>query len=80
MGKTPPDALKTVDTTRIPPEGTWHTMFAREIYRQRRDDLYRYRRFGGVRIEDVVGITAHGARVLGPDIPKAAATVEAACS
>lgn len=41
MGKTPPDALKTVDTTRIPPEGTWHTMFAPEIYRQRRDRLYR---------------------------------------
>jgi Xaa-Pro aminopeptidase len=43
------------------------------------DKLDPYRRFGGVRIEDVVGIAAHGARVLGPDIPKAAATVEAAC-
>lgn len=43
------------------------------------DKLAPYRRFGGVRIEDVVWITARGGSVLGPVIPKAVATVEAAC-
>jgi Xaa-Pro aminopeptidase len=43
------------------------------------DKLGPYRRFGGIRIEDVVRITAHGGNVLGPVIPKAIATIEAAC-
>jgi Xaa-Pro aminopeptidase len=44
------------------------------------DKLEPYRRLGGIRIEDVVHITASGGRVLGPVIPKAIATVEAACA
>jgi hypothetical protein len=44
------------------------------------DKLEPYRRLGGIRIEDVVHITANGGRVLGPVIPKAIATVEAACA
>jgi Xaa-Pro aminopeptidase len=36
--------------------------------------------FGGVRIEDDVLVTATGARVLGPRIPKTIEEVEAACS
>lgn len=44
------------------------------------EKLAPYRRFGGIRIEDVVLISPEGARVLGPVIPKAAATVEAACA
>ena len=44
------------------------------------EKLAPYRGFGGVRIEDVILITADGARVLGPVIPKTAATVEAACA
>lgn len=43
------------------------------------DKLGPYRRFGGIRIEDVVRITARGGNVLGPVIPKAIATIEAAC-
>ena len=43
------------------------------------DKLAPYRRFGGIRIEDVVRITARGGNVLGPIIPKAIATIEAAC-
>jgi len=42
------------------------------------DKLEPYRRFGGLRIEDVVRVTPEGGRVLGPVIPKAVATVEAA--
>ena len=44
------------------------------------DKLESYRRFGGIRIEDVVHVTSQGSRVLGPIIPKASATIEAACS
>jgi Xaa-Pro aminopeptidase len=44
------------------------------------EKLSSYRALGGVRIEDVVLITAEGARILGPAIPKAAGTVEAACA
>jgi Xaa-Pro aminopeptidase len=44
------------------------------------DKLVPYRRFGGIRIEDVIHVTPHGSRLLGPVIPKAAATVEAACA
>lgn len=43
------------------------------------DKLDPYRGFGGIRIEDVVCITARGCRRLGPVIPKAIATLEAAC-
>ena len=40
--------------------------------------LSRYRRFGGIRIEDDVLVTPKGARVLGPPIPKSIREVEAA--
>jgi Xaa-Pro aminopeptidase len=53
-------------------EGRWSDFIAF-------DKLAVYRNFGGIRIEDVVQITPHGGRVLGPVIPKAVATVEAAC-
>ena len=53
-------------------EGRWSDFIAF-------DKLAGYRKFGGIRIEDVVQITPHGGRVLGPVIPKAVATVEAAC-
>lgn len=43
------------------------------------DKLVPYRRFGGIRIEDVIRITTRGGSVMGPVIPKAIATVEAAC-
>lgn len=43
------------------------------------DKLAPFRRFGGIRIEDVIRITTRGGSVLGPVIPKAIATVEAAC-
>lgn len=43
------------------------------------DKLDPYLCFGGIRIEDVIRITTRGGRVLGPVIPKAIATVEAAC-
>jgi len=43
------------------------------------DKLNAYRRFGGIRIEDVIHITPQGSRFLGPVIPKSTATVEAAC-
>ena len=43
----------------------------------RYDRLDRYRRFGGIRIEDDVLITATGHRVLGPGIPKTVAELEA---
>jgi len=43
------------------------------------DKLAAYRRFGGIRIEDVIHITPQGSRFLGPAIPKSTATVEAAC-
>ena len=42
------------------------------------DRLERFRAFGGIRIEDNVVVTAGGARVLGPGIPKTIAEVEAA--
>jgi Xaa-Pro aminopeptidase len=54
-------------------EGRWASFIAF-------DKLEPYRRFGGIRIEDVVRITPDGGRVLGPVIPKAAATIEAACA
>ncbi|MGD9307740.1 MAG: aminopeptidase P family protein [Desulfosarcina sp.] len=41
--------------------------------------LEAYLNFGGVRIEDDVLITATGASVLGPPIPKSVAAVEACC-
>jgi Xaa-Pro aminopeptidase len=50
---------------------------------QRHDRFINYDRvedflgLGGVRIEDDVLITADGSRILGPDIPKAPAEVEA---
>lgn len=53
-------------------EGRWFDFIAF-------DKLAAYRKFGGIRIEDVVQITPHGGRVLGPVIPKAVATLEAAC-
>jgi Xaa-Pro aminopeptidase len=43
------------------------------------EKLAAYRRFGGIRIEDVIHITPHGSRLLGPVIPKSTATLEAAC-
>ena len=43
------------------------------------DKLAPYRGFGGIRIEDVIHITPHGSRLLGPVIPKSTAPVEAAC-
>ncbi len=43
----------------------------------RYDRLDRYRRFGGIRIEDDVLITATGHRVLGPGIPKTVTELEA---
>jgi Xaa-Pro aminopeptidase len=43
------------------------------------DKLSAYRRFGGIRIEDVIHIMPRGSRFLGPMIPKSAATLEAAC-
>ena len=42
------------------------------------DKLEAFRNFGGVRIEDNVIVTAQGARVLGPGIPKTVAEVESA--
>ena len=54
-------------------EGRWSSFIAFE-------KLKPYRRLGGIRIEDDVLVTPEGARVLGPVIPKAAATVEAACA
>ncbi len=42
------------------------------------DAVEAYRGFGGIRIEDDVLVTARGARVLGPGIPKAPDEVEAA--
>jgi len=42
------------------------------------DKLHAWRSFGGCRIEDDVLVTASGARVLGPGIPKTVAEVEAA--
>jgi Xaa-Pro aminopeptidase len=53
-------------------EGRWSDFIAF-------DKLAAYRNFGGIRIEDVVQITPHGGHVLGPVIPKAVATLEAAC-
>ena len=44
------------------------------------DRLEAYRDFGGIRIEDDVLVTATGARVLGPPIPKTIEEVEAAAS
>jgi Xaa-Pro aminopeptidase len=44
-------------------------------YRQ----LASYLDFGGVRVEDDVLVTAGGATVLGPPIPKSVAQVEACC-
>ena len=44
------------------------------------DALARHMDFGGVRIEDDVLITEHGARVLGPPIARTVAEVEAACA
>ena len=43
------------------------------------DKLAAYRKFGGIRIEDVIHITPRGSRFLGPVIPKSIATLEAAC-
>jgi Xaa-Pro aminopeptidase len=43
------------------------------------EKLAAYRHFGGIRIEDVIQITPQGNRFLGPVIPKATATLEAAC-
>ena len=40
----------------------------------------RHRDVGGIRIEDDVLVTADGARVLGPHIPRTRAEVEAACA
>lgn len=54
-------------------EGRWSSFVAF-------DKLAPFRRFGGVRIEDVVHITPERGRVLGPVIPKSVATVEAACA
>jgi Xaa-Pro aminopeptidase len=54
-------------------EGRWSSFIAF-------DKLVPFRRFGGVRIEDVVHITPEGGRILGPVIPKSVATVEAACT
>jgi Xaa-Pro aminopeptidase len=42
------------------------------------DRIDGYRGFGGIRIEDDVLVSADGARVLGPRIPKTVAEVEAA--
>ena len=42
------------------------------------DKLKLFRNFGGIRIEDNVAVTAEGARVLGPGIPKTVREVEAA--
>jgi Xaa-Pro aminopeptidase len=44
----------------------------------RYEKVERFRTFGGIRIEDDVAVTAEGARVLGPGIPKTVAEVEAA--
>jgi Xaa-Pro aminopeptidase len=41
------------------------------------EKLAPYRRFGGIRIEDVVLVTPDGARILGPGIPKTPAEVAA---
>jgi Xaa-Pro aminopeptidase len=38
-----------------------------------------FRHFGGIRIEDDILVTATGARVLGPAIPKTIQEVEDAC-
>ncbi len=54
-------------------EGRWSSFIAF-------DKLAPFRRFGGVRIEDVVHIKPEGGRILGPVIPKSVATVEAACT
>lgn len=42
-------------------------------------EIEKYRDARGYRIEDDVLVTSHGARVLGPPIPKTVADVEAAC-
>lgn len=42
------------------------------------DALQRYKGFGGIRIEDDVLVTAGGARVLGPPIPKTVDEIESA--
>ncbi len=44
------------------------------------DKVDSFRSFGGIRIEDDVLVTATGARVLGPGIPKTIPEVEEACS
>ncbi|WP_319408613.1 aminopeptidase P family protein [uncultured Desulfosarcina sp.] len=44
------------------------------------DKLESFLDFGGVRIEDDVRVTATGATVLGPPIPKTVAAVESCCS
>ena len=53
-------------------DGRWRSFIAF-------DNLTAYRRFGGIRIEDVIHITPRGGRFLGPVIPKSAVTLEAAC-
>ncbi len=44
------------------------------------DRVESFRHFGGIRIEDDILVTATGARVLGPAIPKTIREVEDACS
>jgi Xaa-Pro aminopeptidase len=43
------------------------------------DKINAFRGFGGIRVEDNVLVTAAGARVLGPQIPKTIPEVETAC-
>ncbi|MBM3285705.1 MAG: M24 family metallopeptidase, partial [Candidatus Aminicenantes bacterium] len=43
------------------------------------DKVNSFRAFGGIRIEDNVLVTETGTKVLGPEIPKTIAEVEAAC-